>query len=350
MVDSEPPYPAKSRSGALALLRTSYGTAPPAAFRLVGFLLVAVVALGIGPVWPAWAGTAGSGQTAGASVTYPVGWNLVAFTPGTDLTQVSGPMYTYQPSLQSYEPVQSDQALLPGAGFWVYFAAPTTVVLGAGSTAPVSAGLISQQWAMLGDPSGTTPAIIPALIMAHGSAYTYDPLNGYQPLTGPEGLLPGKGVWATPAPGWTITITPTSLPASDSVLTSIDLTSPCAAALATHGFTGEGNGEALGEVDGQPVSVCPAAGPRDALPAVEGFGCLLVGGKLALFDGNGGRACLPMVEIVPQGTDLFLWVEHISADAESVIPLSWNGSSFQSSRAYTVCGSNLMVPVASAGQ
>ena len=309
-------------------------------------------------------------EPAGATVTYSAGWNLVAFPPGTDLTQVSGPLYTYASG--SYELVQPDQALPAGTGFWVYFPVPTTVALGVGSTAPANLLIIPGQWVTFGDPSGTAPAFI----NQDAIAYTYDPLNGYQ-LT--HVLLPGKGVWVTLNAGShaAITITPSpSLGAPNPLLgmglTSFSLTSPCAAALATQGDTGEGTGQALGEVDGQPVSVCFATGPRAFLPAVQGFGCLLVGGKLATLDG--AAACGGLEEVVPQGANRFLWVSHLSAAATSVLPMSWNGSGFESgpssvsvqlasdvpesglslqaygSLSYIACGSDLTLSVASADQ
>jgi hypothetical protein len=258
-------------------------------------------------------------------------------------------LYTYVSSAQSYETVQPNQVLLSGMGFWVYFATPTTVVLGVGSTAPTSAGIIPGQWVLLGDPSGTKPAVI----NQDAIAYTYDPLNGDQPLTSlksPGGLLlPGKGVWVTLAEGSHMapTIMPNPLFPD---LTSFSLTSPCAGALATQGYLGEGNGEPVGDVDGQPVRLCRASGPSGLLPATNGIDCLLVGDRLTTLDG--GPACGLMERVVQQGATLFLVVGHVSATQESIGPLTWDGIGFQSNpaNAYIACPSDIALPVASAAQ
>ena len=205
-----------------------------------------------------------SEPNAGVTVTYAAGWNLVAFPPGTDLTTVAGPFYTWQPAEQSYTLVSPDRGLPANTGAWVYFTAPTTVVLSTGSTAPVSFGLIPQQWALLGDPSGGAKAVINTATIA----YTYDPLNGYQPT---QALLPGRGVWVMPEQGSHAAITITPLSAFGLALTSVSFTSPCGAALGTQGYAGEGNGETLGEVDGQPVTLS-AALPQPYLPAGKGSG------------------------------------------------------------------------------
>ncbi len=127
--------------------------------------------------------------------------------------------------------------------------------------------------------------------------------NGYQPLLQGSALLPGKGVWVTPAPGSNavIMINPGSSPAGG--LSSYSLTSPCASALATQGYTSEGNGETIGEVDGQVVSVCLATGPQ-AVDLGPVIGCLLVGS--ALTTSTEGWPAPAWGKVVPQGADRFL--------------------------------------------
>jgi hypothetical protein len=227
-------------------------------------------------------------------------------------------------------------------GAWVYFTAPTTVVLGSGSTQPASVGLIpAQPWALLGDPSGTAPALI-----RDAFAYTYDPLNGYQPT---HVLLPGRGVWVTPAQSPHIVITVTPASAFSPALTSVSFTSPCGAALGTQGYIGDGNGQALGEVAGQPVTLCVASTTQPYLPNYQGFGCLLVGGLLAVQHGlgPGGPACASVERVVSQGANQFLWVG-LSGPIEQVTPFQWDGSSFRASPSYAVCVNNPTVPVTSA--
>lgn len=310
--------------------------------RLVLVVLLAMVASAARSAAPAAA------QAGGLTVTYAAGWNLVAFPPGTDLSGIAGPLYIYQPQDQSYAYRLPAAGLPANTGAWVYFTAPTIVVLGTGSTAPASFGLIPPQWALLGDPSGIAPAFIEAAAIA----YTYDPLNGYEPLTRGE-LLPGKGVWVTPMQGSHAAVTVTPASAFSPALTSVSFTSPCGAALGTQGYLGEGNGQALGEVAGQPVTLCFASTNQPYLPTYQGFGCLLVGGLLAVQHGlappDGGPACASVERVVPQGANQFLWVG-LSGPLEQITPFLWDGSSFRASPSSAVCVNNPTVPVTSADQ
>jgi hypothetical protein len=110
----------------------------------------------------------------------------------------------------------------------------------------------------------------------------------------------------------------------------------------------------VGTVAGQAVTLCLAVAGQALLPASEGFGCLLVGGLLAGWHGPGepagGPACGGVQQVTPQGTDQFLWIGHLSSAAFMVIPLRWDGSSFDAAPEYAVCYNNPTVPVTSPEQ
>lgn len=139
---------------------------------------------------------------AGLSIAFPAGWNLVSIPAGTNLSSLPGPLYTLQPGDTSYEVIQPSQGSKNGVGYWAYFAAPTTLTLGAGSTASMQVALPPRQWAMLGNPSGGSEF---AKISGIDSACYYDPRTGYNcgPCTVAQcvQLNPGQGAWVYSASG-----------------------------------------------------------------------------------------------------------------------------------------------------
>lgn len=151
--------------------------------------------------------------TAGLSIAFPAGWNLVSFPAGTSLSSLPGPLYTLQPGDTNYEVVQPSQGSKNGVGYWAYFAAPTTLILGAGSTASMQVALPPRQWAMLGNPSGGSEF---AKISGIDSACYYDPRSGYNcgPCTVAQcvQLNPGQGAWVYSASGGIATISLVEFP------------------------------------------------------------------------------------------------------------------------------------------
>ena len=61
--------------------------------------------------------TAPAGPVGQQGATYPAGWNLVAFPPGTDLSAVSGPLYTFRAGDTSPEEVDPRQGTGLGEGY-----------------------------------------------------------------------------------------------------------------------------------------------------------------------------------------------------------------------------------------
>ena len=190
----------------------------PPTLVLASFLAALLLVLGRGGFARAQA------PTAPQTFTYSAGWHLAAFPSGTNLSAITGPLYTWQPGDTSYETVQPSQGAKNGLGYWAYFASPTTITLAAGSNTPTQLNLPAGQWAIAGDPSGAEFAMISGIDMA----YTYDPTNGYVSVLGacggaapPPGVTPhcaflsaGQGVWIYSAAGSTVSITPATAPPS----------------------------------------------------------------------------------------------------------------------------------------
>jgi hypothetical protein len=142
-------------------------------------------------------------QSPGSSVTYNTGWNLVAFPPSTDLSQVQASLYTMQAGDTDYETIDPSQGTQSGFGYWAYFYSPTTINLAAGSSDLYAVLPPPGQYIMVGDPSGS----LPALISGADVVWTYDPVAGY---ANSALINPGQGAWVYSAAGNAITVTPTA--------------------------------------------------------------------------------------------------------------------------------------------
>jgi PKD repeat protein len=131
----------------------------------------------------------------GINVPYQPGWNLVAVPLNTTIPGPLGPMYTYQAGDTAYEMVQNTQ---PGLGYWVFFNAPTTATLVAGSPQSVSLPIPAGQWVMVGNPGS-----FPATVRGADVVFVYNPSSGYQATTT---LQPGQGAWVFSNSSGTVTI------------------------------------------------------------------------------------------------------------------------------------------------
>jgi hypothetical protein len=132
------------------------------------------------------------------------------------------------------------------------------------------------------------------------------------------------------------------------------LAEACATALTTVGtrwdgismepYVWTGDAEQVASVAGQPVAMCRAGGPPEALPATNSIGCLLVDARLTLIDGK--LACGAYASVQPAG-DVLLWVARNNAATAEVTPLRWTGSGFESQPSYVACWDNPTVPAQS---
>jgi hypothetical protein len=138
----------------------------------------------------------------GNSVTYAVGWNLVAFPPLTNLSNVTGPIYTMQAGDTDYESIDPTQGTVSGIGYWAYFTSSTSVTLDTGNTFYATLAPAGS-YIMVGNPSGVDSAVVSGA----DAVFTYDPVNGYNqtPI-----LNPGQGAWVLSNAGGPITVTATA--------------------------------------------------------------------------------------------------------------------------------------------
>ena len=164
--------------------------------------LIALVCIFTVPAKTGWAQSA-PGQTLPAQ-SYPAGWNLTAFPPGTVLPEGT-PLYTLPSGASSYELVTPAQGTSGGLGYWAHFSAGANVILAAGASVAYSVAAAPGQWVMIGDPSG----VLPATISGADTVYSYDSAGGY---VAASLLNPGQGAWAFSGGGGTISVTPASAP------------------------------------------------------------------------------------------------------------------------------------------
>ena len=149
-------------------------------------------------------GTASSAITigqavSGNSVSYGIGWNIVAGPPNMTVTGSTLPLYTYQINDTAYEMVNSQTGLRPGFGYWAYFPVATSVTVPTTSPSTVSVPLGAGQWTMVGNPGSGVATVTGVDIL-----YTYTAATGYVAATS---LNPGQGGWAFSNAGGSATIT-----------------------------------------------------------------------------------------------------------------------------------------------
>jgi PKD repeat protein len=138
----------------------------------------------------------------GPTVTYAVGWNLVAGPTGTTFPQANGVLYTFQAGDTNYESQPNTTPVTGGRGYWAYFTTAATVSLSNPGTTTASVQAPANQWVMVGNPSNSTTVTV------HGadSVQSFNPsTNSYVATTS---LAPGHGAWAISTAGGTITVSP----------------------------------------------------------------------------------------------------------------------------------------------
>jgi plastocyanin len=162
-----------------------------------------VVQAGAATSTPAPAITPATPSPIGAQhqVLYHAGFNIVGVPSGATLSSATA-IYALSADGSGYEAVDPGRPLDGGKGYWAYFTADTTANIPDGSNAPISLTAPAGQWLLVGDPSGTSPA----MVTGADAVYTYDPVAGQYTAT--TRLLPGQGAWAISLRGGTITITP----------------------------------------------------------------------------------------------------------------------------------------------
>jgi plastocyanin len=137
---------------------------------------------------------------AGRSVTFRAGYNMIGVPSGTTVNADS--VLSFDTAANSYTQLGSGDSLNGGRGYWAYFSTDTTITLPAGSDSAVTVPASAGTWQMIGNPSGTTPA----LVTGADSVFAFDAAGGqYMAVTT---LQPGQGAWALSRSGGSITSAP----------------------------------------------------------------------------------------------------------------------------------------------
>jgi hypothetical protein len=137
---------------------------------------------------------------AGRTVTFSAGYNMIGVPSGTAVNADS--VLAFDTAANSYTQIGLGDSLSGGRGYWAYFSANTPVTLPAGSNASITVAASAGKWQLIGNPSGTTPA----LVTGADEVFAFDAVAGqYMAVTT---LQPGQGAWALSQAGGSITIAP----------------------------------------------------------------------------------------------------------------------------------------------
>lgn len=165
-----------------------------AQFRWLLALVVALLAL-------VAAHTAGQAQSAGFTVTYSSGWNLVAGPRGTILTGAAGSLFTFQGTDSSYESFPATTPLQPLLGYWAFFPTSATLTLSPAVPQTTTTSLLSlprNHYVMIGN-----PFTVPITLSGADQILVYNAAQGQYVATAT--LQPGQGAWAFSQSGGTLT-------------------------------------------------------------------------------------------------------------------------------------------------
>jgi len=95
---------------------------------------------------------------AGRTVTFGAGYNMIGVPSGTAVSADS--VLAFDTAANNYTQLGSGDSLSGGRGYWAYFSADTPVTLPAGSNASITVAASAGKWQLIGNPSGTTPALV----------------------------------------------------------------------------------------------------------------------------------------------------------------------------------------------
>jgi hypothetical protein len=140
-------------------------------------------------------------QSAGSTVTYPAGWNIVGGPAGTTETGSAGPLYGFPPGSVSYQTLPQGSPLQAGTGYWAYFSTGATVALAAGGSGTSTINLPPGQFTLIGNPGIGTATVSGA----NAALFVWSPTTGSYEET--NQLAAGQGAWAISMTGGPLTIT-----------------------------------------------------------------------------------------------------------------------------------------------
>ena len=141
----------------------------------------------------------GSGGSTG-TVTYQAGWNMVAGPAGMMFSQAQNPLYTIQLGTNQYTTQQNTQGVAAGAGYWAYFASPTTVTLSGTSSTATTVTLAPGTYAFVGN-SSTTATVT---VSGADACFLYSPASNSYSIV--STLSPGQACAAFSTDGATVTV------------------------------------------------------------------------------------------------------------------------------------------------
>jgi len=143
-------------------------------------------------------GSGAAQGAAGQTVTFGAGYNMIGVPSGTAVSADS--VLAFDTAANNYTQLGSGDSLSGGRGYWAYFSADTPVTLPAGTNASITVAASAGKWQLIGNPSGTTPA----LVTGADEVFAFDAVAGqYMAVTT---LQPGQGAWALSQAGGSITI------------------------------------------------------------------------------------------------------------------------------------------------
>jgi hypothetical protein len=143
-------------------------------------------------------GSGAAQGAAGRTVTFGAGYNMIGVPSGTAVSADS--VLAFDTAANSYTQLGSGDSLSGGRGYWAYFSADTPVTLPAGSNASITVAASAGKWQLIGNPSGTTLA----LVTGAAEVFAFDAVAGQ--YMGVTTLQPGQGAWALSPTGGSITI------------------------------------------------------------------------------------------------------------------------------------------------
>ncbi len=130
--------------------------------------------------------------------TYQPGWNLVSMPPTGRLPVEA---FGWDANKGAYTRVAAGEPLLPGHGYWAFFAETTMLALPAATHDPLQLGGPAGAWLLAGDPDGATPAAIAGA----SAAFAWD--AAAQRYVAADAVQPGAGAWVLPE-GDSVTVGP----------------------------------------------------------------------------------------------------------------------------------------------
>ena len=145
-------------------------------------------------------GSPAPGGQGDATVSYAAGWNMIAGPAGMAFSQAQNPLYTIQLGANQYTTQPNTQAVAAGAGYWAFFAQPTTVTLAGTSSTSASVQVAAGTYAFVGNSSATQTVTVSGA----DACFSYDPAtNAYSIVST---LPPGHACAAFSTDGATVTL------------------------------------------------------------------------------------------------------------------------------------------------